>query len=166
MNMSKKTCVLTAFLSLSLLAAHANACMDHFSFDQGSAGLFGFSNGFNNGAHTGFGAKPLPIKEKTFRVKHQSVAVVVIDEDSNLVIDYDLPPEAKNVSLQFTATDNVELLDENIELTGLNGTVNARFRVKQESVVDRVTVTVSGEHEGEVLSYTSQLYINAKPATS
>jgi len=156
--MFKNTCVIGALLSVSLLPVQANACMDHYFYEQGNTGLF-------KGSNRGPGMRNFSIKKKIFKVKHPSATVVVIDEDSNLKIDYDLPPESKNVSLQFVATSNVELLNQDIQLTELNGTATARFRVKQKGF-DTITVTVSGEHEGEALSYSSKVYINAKPATT
>lgn len=155
--MFKNICSLSALLGLFLVANQANACLDHYYGDGGNAGFFSGSQGLAN-------IKKLPKKPQVFRVKHPRATLVVTNEDTKFDIDYDLPPEAKNVSLQFTANENVEILDQDIELKELNGTATARFRVKRKGV-DIITVTVSGEHEGEVLSYSSTIYINAKPAT-
>ncbi len=155
--MIKKIWISSAALSLSLLGTQANACLDHYYGDGGNGGFFNSSQG-------AAALRNLPKKEKIFKVKHPRATLVTTNEDANIEIDYDLPPKAKNVSLQFTANDNVEMLDQDIELEGLNGTATARFRVKEKGV-DIITVTVSGEHEGEILSYSSTVYINAKPAT-
>ena len=154
--MYKKICIASASLSIALLTGQANACLDHYYGDGGNGGFFNSA-----GASA---IKNLPKPEKIFKVKHPRATLVTTNEDANIEIDYDLPPEAKNVSLQFTANENVEMLDQDIELEGLNGTATARFRVKEKGV-DIITVIVSGEHEGEVLSYSSTVYINAKPAT-
>jgi len=158
--MFKITVVLSAFVGLALLAPQANACMEHYYYDQGgSSGLFG-------GSRPAYRMTKQTVKEKVFKVKHAPATVVVIDEDSNLKIDYDLPPASNNVSLKFAVTSsNVELLDENIQLTDLSGTATARFRVKEKGI-DTITVTVRGEHEGQILSYSSKIYINAKQAAS
>ena len=155
--MYKKIYGLSTLLSLALVAGQAHACLDHYYGDGGSAGFFQSSQGVSN-------IKNLPKKEQLFKVKHPRATLVVINEDTKFDIDYDLPPKAKNVSLQFTANENVEILDQDIELKDLNGTATARFRVMKKGV-DIITVTVSGEHEGEVLTYSSTIYINAKPAT-
>jgi len=152
-------CALGALLTLALLTPQAKACMEHYGYEQG-----GFNSGSIFGSsRTAVRVRSLPVQEKVFKVKHPIAAVVVIDQDSDLKIDYDLPEMAKNVSLQFAATSNVELMQDDIQLTDLNGTATTRFRVKQKGV-DTITVTVSGEHEGEVISYSSKIYINAKAA--
>ena len=153
-------CVSSTILALSLLTPQANACMEHYAYDQGfnSGSIF-------SGSRTAVKVRSLPVQEKVFKVKHPIATIVVIDENSDLKIDYDLPEMAKNVSLQFAATRNVELMEDDIQLTDLNGTATTRFRVKQKGV-DTITVTVSGEHEGEVISYSSKIYINAKEATA
>lgn len=156
--MYKNICVLSTALSLCLLSAQANACMDHYFYEQGNqAGLFSGSRAMSR-------MKRPSAQEKVFRLKHAPATVVIIDKDANLKIDYDLPPESLNVSLRFSTNNNVEMLDQDIVLNGLNGTANARFRVKKTGI-DTITVTVSGEHEGQFLSYSSKIYINAKPAT-
>jgi len=157
--MFKNICVVTAVLNLSLMAFQVDACMDHYSYQRG------YSASFFSDSRPASTMSNLALKKKVFKVKHPPATVVVIDEDSSLKIDYDLPPESKNVSLQFVATRNVELIDQDIFLTEKNGTATARFRVRQKGS-DTITVTVSGEHEGEVVSYSSKIYINAKPATT
>jgi len=154
--MFKNILVLGTFLALSLLAAQVNACMDHYYYEPTGNGSF-----FNSSRAS---SRIMSPTAKVFKVKHVPATVVVIDEDSDFKIDYDLPPTSKNVSLQLVAGGNVELLDNDIQLKDLNGTATARFRVTQKGI-DTITVTVRGEHEGEVLSYSSTMYINAKPAT-
>ena len=157
--MFKNICVSSACISLSLIAVQANACMEHYAYGGG------YNSGFFSGSKAPARVKFQPAKKKVFKVQHAPAAVVKIDEDSNLEISYDLPQTSKNVSLQLEATDNVELLDQDIQLTELNGTANARFRVKEKGL-DTITVTVSGEYEGEVLTYSSKVYVNARLTTA
>lgn len=143
-------------LAISLFSAQANACANHFYFNPDNAGFF-------TGALIKMAGLAPP--EQVFKVKHPPLSAVVIGEDSVITIDYDRPWFSKGVSMRFTGSRNVEMLDEDIVLTDYQGTVSACFRLNGRSF-DGITVTVSGEHKGEVLSYTSRVHVMAKNTVS
>jgi hypothetical protein len=143
-------------LTLSLFATQANACADHFYFNPDKAGFF-------TGALIRMAGLAPP--EQAFKVKHPPLSAVVVGEDSVITINYKRPWFSKNVRLHFAGTRNVEMLDEEIELTDYQGAVTARFRLKGRGF-DAITVTVSGEHKGEVLRYSSRVNVMAKHAPS
>ena len=152
----KKINLISALIVSSLMASVAHACMDHYFYQRGNNALFGNSDAMarlNRPA-----AKP-----KVFKVKHPGATVAIVDKDHQINVDYKLPADSTNVSLQFSATNNVQLVDEEIKLTDSDGTVTAKFRVKKKGI-DTITVTVSGEHGGETLSYTSRVYVSTKAA--
>ena len=155
--MKKIAILLSTLIGLTLLAGHAQACMDHYFYQQGQGGFF-------KGSNTAHRMMRTPAKEKIFKIKHPAAAVAVVEEDTNLKVNYKLPPSAKNVSLHFAATSKLELLDSEIDLTDQEGSVTARFRAHKKGV-DIITVTVSGEHKGEVLTYSSKVYISAKASS-
>lgn len=156
--MFKTAIIFSTLLIFSFAANNSQACMDHYFYDQGSYGALNKSKRFSSLNRT-------VVQKKVFQVRHTPAALATVDEDASLQISYKLPATAKNVSIEFTGTDNVKLLDQGVELTELNGTVTARFRVLKQGV-DTITVTVKGENEGEQLSYSSSVYVNTKAAES
>ena len=156
--MIKTSIVFSILLIISFAANNAEACMDHYFYDQGSYGALNKSKRFSS-------LNRRVVQKKVFQVRHTPAALATVDENTSLQISYKLPDTAKNVSIEFTGTDNVELLDQDVELTELNGTITARFRVRKQGV-DTITVTVKGENEGEQLSYSSSVYVNTKAAAS
>jgi len=156
--MFKKTSLAVIGANLMFLGLSAQACMDHYFYDRGNYSLSPGANAYSRMV------RPV-VKEKVFKVKHPATTIAIIDEDTNLDVKYELPAESKNVSLAFKGSKNVELLDDRFTLSEENGTITARFRVKQKGV-DTITVTVSGEHEGEMLTYSSKVYIGSKAASS
>jgi hypothetical protein len=154
MAMPHRILFATLCLTLSLFATHANACADHFYLNPDEAGFFA-------GALIKMAGLAPP--EQAFKVKHPPLSAVVIGEHSEITIKYKRPWFSKNVRVHFAGTKNVELLDEEIALTDYQGAVTARFRLKGKGF-DAITVTVSGEHKGEILRYSSRVNVMARHA--
>ncbi|MEO0368660.1 MAG: hypothetical protein AAF197_07725 [Pseudomonadota bacterium] len=142
--------------STFLASTTASACMEHYMFEQGRTGFSQYTSVYSS--------LPKP-KPKLFIVKHPSIAIAVVDKEQELSVKYDLPLDAKNVSLSFSSNQNIDVLDETIELDDSNGVVTARFRPLM-SGVNMITVTVAGEHAGEQLSYASKMYVRSQAAST
>ena len=150
--MTKIITAVSLYLGMSLLANYASACFFHYGQGYG---------GFSGDQANPTAAFTAP--EKIFSVKHPPTAVAIINEYSEITLEYDRPITSKNVSIQLTGSANVELLDQNIELIDFSGEITARFRLTGKGF-DVITITVTGEHNGDSLRYSSRVYVRAKQA--
>ncbi len=149
--MAKSILTVSLYLAALLLANTASACFYHYG------------GGFAGGNMPGAAALAMP--EKRFKVNHPSTTIAVIGEEAELSIEYDRSDVSENVRIQVSGTANVEVLDQDIELMALTGEVKARFRLTGKGY-DMITITISGDHEGENLSYSSRVFVRAKPVAS
>lgn len=154
--MAQRFSIASLCLITSLFASHANACADHFYVNPDEAGFF-------TGTLIRWAGLAPP--EQAFKVKHPPLSAVAINEDAEIIVNYKRAWFSKNVRLHFAGSRNVEMLDQDIELTNYQGTVTARFRLKSRGF-DAITVTVTGEHKGEILRYSSRVNVMAKHAPS
>ena len=159
-NMYRVCLTISAFLLAAglLTAGSVNACMDHYFFGQGN-------NSFFHGSNTASRFVSAASKNKVFKVKHSSAKVAVIGESTNLDVSYEIPPASKGVKLEFAANEKVDVIDQNIAIDDQSGTVTARFKPLAKGL-NIITVTVSGEHEGEEYQYSSRVYVSTKAAKS
>ena len=153
------TSLLTSLLASSSVFVTAQACMEHYGYGFGGnhGGFFNYSSNISD-------INELAKDVKVFKVNHPSAAVAEVQKEETLELDYELPLESENVQLTLSATNNITMIDQVFDLKEQSGKVVARFLARKKGI-NAITVTIAGEHEGERLSYTSELYIKAKKST-
>ena len=141
-------CVLLAGVSIS-----ASACYNHMFIDPDRFGGIGGTAARMAGI--------LPPKQ-TFDIVHPSMKRTKIGEKSEVVVNYSRPMFSKNVQLKVRGTDNVtlELLDE-VALDERKGSVIVGYTLAEGAAFESILFTVSGEHGGEVVKQSSQIYLRA-----
>lgn len=139
----------TICMTLSLVSVQANACGNH---------MFGSGNMSFGEAIMSYRSKA---PKRTFNLTHPLITKVTLGEQSEVAIDYERPWLSKDVTVTLSGTENVDLIDSEIELAEYSGTLHARFVLKEDNF-DAITVVVSGEHNGETVSQSSKIYVRTK----
>ena len=92
------------------------------------------------------------------------MAKAVIGEMSEVEVTYSRPFFSENVRLVVTGTKNVELPTEELTLEERDGTLTIPYQLTGTGF-DQLTLKVSGEHKGKVVTETRRIYLRAsKPA--
>ena len=148
-----------AYLSLGLWcvswAPTSSACLAHLMYADSEE----FSRVYRNIAESsGLFAAPV----QRFPLQHPVTAVVDLETESTIEIHYQRPNDSANVTLALAGTGNVELIDAELPLQDRDGTVKVRFRLTGYGKHDALLLTVSGEHEGAVISEKSKIYLLGK----
>ena len=155
--MMKNSRRMTAIFLVSSLSSYpAQSCMEHYGY-----GFGGNHGGFFNYSSNIADINELAKDVKVFKVNHPSAAIAEVQKEETLELDYELPLESENVRLTLSATNNITMIDQVFDLKQKSGKIIARFLARKKGI-NAITVTIAGEHEGERLSYTSELYIKAK----
>jgi asparagine N-glycosylation enzyme membrane subunit Stt3 len=137
---------------MMIAATNAVACGNHLYMDPNQYGFFG---------RTAFKLAGLSAPEPVFKINHPSMAKVEIDEESQVVIEYDRPWRSDNVELTISSTAGITLPLKNIELDDLDGEVKLPFLLTK-SGYNSITIKVTGEHKGKPVTSTSMVYVRAK----
>ena len=138
-----------ASLCLGLVSMQTSACGNH---------MFGSGNMSFGEAIMSYRSKA---PKRTFNLTHPLIAKVTLGEESEVLIDYERPWLSKDVTVTLTGTENVELIDSEMDLAEYNGTIRARFVLTDDNF-DAITVVVSGEHNGDTVSQSSKIYVRTK----
>lgn len=142
--------VITVF-SLLLYAPQTFACATHLYLNPDDYGFIGGSMIRMAG---------LAPPEPAFKIKHPPTTKVEIGELSEIVVSYKRPWRSKNVTLQLKASKNIELIDKNLALEDFDSSIPIRFKLIGKGY-NNITLSVSGEHKGEMVSYSSKIFIGA-----
>ena len=151
-----KTVVITGICACLALATTQSLACDvyatghtHFSFGK---------LGFRSGAlvsREGLAA------DRVFKLKHTPIRKVPLGEESEIVIDYERPLLSTNVVIEVSGSDNVEIVEKDLELSDFNGSVRARFLLTGDGY-DAITLTVSGDYKGGTVSESSTVRVGVK----
>ena len=98
---------------------------------------------------------------KVFNLKHSPTALSVLGEEAVIAVEYYRPNLSKNARIKLAGTSNIELIDHEIDLVDSKGEITARYRLTGKGY-DVITITISGEQNGENHSYSSRVYVMAK----
>ena len=150
--MNRKYLLGLAFIWIPLLPASVLACGFHFTLNPDDYGVVGGTVVRMAGL-----APPEPV----FELEHPAMAKTLIGEKSEITVNYSRPFFSKNVVLKVSGTSNIQLFQEAIELDDRSGTVSIPYQLSG-SGFDSITLTVSGEHKGEVVREVARIYIRAK----
>lgn len=151
--MHKITALLAITFSILLFWQDSTACMYHSFYGANSSSYLDRSSAFSNYNR--------PQKKIAFNILHSPAAVAAINKSQALDVEYQLPANATNLSLQFSATDNVELLTQSVPLADKNGTAVVKYRGKQTGK-GTIWVTLQGDVEGEALNHVSSVFLSIK----
>ena len=77
------------------------------------------------------------------------------------MVNYSRPIFSKNVQLKVRGTDNVTLELEEASLDDRAGFVVVGYTLAKCAAYESIIFTVSGEHGGEVVKQSSQIYLRA-----
>ena len=138
-------------ICLTLASTQALACGAHMYINPDNLGFFG-------GAVVKMAGLAPP--EPVFKLEHPSMAKAVIGQDSEVIINYSRPFFAKNVRMELKGTSNVDLSQEEFLLEEREGSVVIPYQLTGTGF-DQITVTVVGEHKGEMVRETRRVYIRA-----
>ena len=94
-----------------------------------------------------------------FDVVHPTMMRAQVGEKSEVVVSYSRPFFSKNVRLRVKATNNVSLDLEEVSLDERAGTVKVGYVLATGSGYESIILTVSGEHDGEIVNQSSQIYL-------
>lgn len=149
--MNKIIHLLLICIPLILSSTRASACGAHFMIDPDQMGFFG-------GAMVRMAGLAPP--EPVFDIDHPRMMKSVVGAETEVAIAYSRPFFSKNVSLTITGTNNVALDQDQIILQDREGTVTVSFELTG-SGYDYITLTVTGEHKGEVVREVARVYVRA-----
>ena len=135
--MNKALTIIFTCICLCLPSAQAMACFAHM--------LGGYQHGM---------APP----QRVVKLDHPRMARVPVGEETKIVIYYERPLTAKNVKVQLTGVGEVEVLDEELEFSSVNGTVTARF-ILNEPRVGSLTMKITGEDGTTPISESSAVFL-------
>ena len=133
----KKLLFLLSCVALPLASAPSFACFEHM-FAAGGMGM--------------------AVPERVFQLGHARMAKVPVGEESQIVIQYTIPPYSDNVKLHLSGIGKIELIDKEMDLPGSSGAVSVRFLMTVAGV-SSIILTVMGEHEGEAVRESSAIYL-------
>lgn len=136
---------------LALASAQAMACGDHLYFNPEEMGFFGGAVVRMVGL-----APPEPV----FKLEHPSISKAIIGESNKVTVRYSRPFFSKNVRMELKGTGNVQLAKEDILLEERNGSVTIPYQLSGNGF-NQITVTVIGEHKGEIVRESGRVYIRA-----
>ena len=104
--------------------------------------------------------------EPVFDLEYPTMTKAVIGDESAIAVSFSRPFFSDNVSLKIKGTKNVQLLQDEFILEDRSGIINIPYELTG-SGYDTITLTVSGEHKGEIVSESGRIYIRAasKPKT-
>lgn len=156
---SRRIGLATLGLYCTLWASTASACLGHLLYADPDE----FSRVYGSiAASSGLHVTPA----KLFSLEHPVTAVVPLKEEATVEVRYRRPAESASVTLSLAGTDNVELVDNELTLPDLEGTVSVRFRLTDHGGYDALLLTVSGMHDGDIISETSKVYLLGKRETA
>ncbi|MEM1110267.1 MAG: hypothetical protein AAGI11_00045 [Pseudomonadota bacterium] len=127
------------------------ACAAHLTINPDELGFFG-------GAMVRMAGLAPP--EPVFDLEHPAMVRAGIGERSELVVNYERPYFSKNVRLKVTGSRNVNLHSQELQLDDRKGTFTIPYELSG-SGYDTITLTVSGEHKGEVVTEVGRVYVRA-----
>ena len=154
--MIRKYAVVLVCFCLPLASVRVGACEAHFMFNPDKLGFVGGTVARLAG---------LTPPEPVFDLEHPAMARAEVGEKSEVVITYSRPFFSKNVRLELTGTSNVQLFREEILLEERRGTIKIPYELSG-SGYDAITMTVSGEHKGDIVRETARIYVRANiPST-
>ena len=136
---------------VALASTQAMACANHLYINPDDLGFFG-------GAVVRMAGLAPP--EPVFDLEYPSMAKARIGEKSEVTISYSRPFFSKNVRMELTGTGNVEIAEEAIMLEERNGIITIPYQLSGNGF-DQITVTIIGEHKGEVVRESARVYIRA-----
>ena len=99
---------------------------------------------------------------KTFQMKHPVTAVVPIENEATLAVHYQRPAESTDVTLSLAGIGDVEPLDNDVWLTESDGVLNLRFKLNGHGRNNALVLTMSGYHDGALVTETSKVYLLGK----
>ncbi|MGI9315837.1 MAG: hypothetical protein ACR2QW_00780 [bacterium] len=135
----------------ALMSARAMACGDHLYINPDELGFFGGAVVRMVGL-----APPEPV----FELEHPSMAKAKIGENNELTVSYSRPFFSKNVRMELKGSGNVKLAEEALLLEDRNGSVTIPYQLNGNGF-NQITVTVIGEHKGEIVRESGRVYIRA-----
>ena len=156
--MKSKLQVISLAAACLCFSTTSNACMEHYGYGAGA------NHGFFNYSPRIPDLSEFAPDAKVFKLNHPTAAVAEVKKEETLELDYELPADASNVQVTISGTNNITIIDQVIDLKEQSGKVVARFLARKKGI-NAITVTIAGDHGGERLSYTSELYIKAKKST-
>ncbi len=138
-------------LLLGLAPARVLACAGHMYINPDNLGFFG-------GAVVRMAGLAPP--EPVFKLEHPAMAKAKVGEDSEIIVTYSRPFFSDNVRLELQGSTNVQLPVTDIPLEERDGTVAITYQLSG-SGFDQITLTVSGEHKGEIVRESTRIYLRA-----
>ena len=147
-----KRFLLPLFILFTGVSASVFACYNHMMINPDRFGVVGGTVARMAGI--------LPPKP-TFDIVHPSMKRTQIGEKSEIVVNYSRPIFSKNVQLKIRGTDNVTLELEEALLDDRAGFVVVGYTLAKGAAYESIIFTVSGEHGGEVVKQSSQIYLRA-----
>ncbi len=152
--MKNKAILVSICLCLVLLPGRLWACAAHMGFNPDQFGPIGGAALRLAGL-----APPKPV----FELDHPATARSVLGENSEIVVNYSRPFFSSDVRIEVKGTGNIVLPQPSIPLDDREGTVTIPYQLVGAGY-DAITLTVKGEHKGEMVQQVRRIYVRAKPS--
>ena len=143
-------------LCLVLTPGKLLACANHMYINPNELGFFG------NAMVRMAGLAP---PQKVFTLDHPVMVKSDLGEKHEITVKYTRPFFSKDVRMQLKATENVELGETVIPLEAREGAVTIPYELV-DAGIDSITLTVSGQHKGEVVREITRIYVGANTKQS
>ncbi|AQA18595.1 hypothetical protein BST95_10465 [Halioglobus japonicus] len=98
--------------------------------------------------------------EPVFKLEHPAMARGVLNQESEIEVEYSRPFFSSHVRMEITGTSNVSLPTPTIDLDDRSGTLSIPFTLTGNGF-DQITLKVTGSHKGKMVTESRRIYLRA-----